>query len=102
LSGIASTPAPADLEHFDRRSLPLLAVNLDAASDAFGHGDWSRGPAVHAHLAVEATSKGRPRSAHDMMIAATASATNRILLTTDAKAGFDQLTGVRYEVLTTS
>jgi tRNA(fMet)-specific endonuclease VapC len=37
-----------------------------------------------------------------MMIAATAAATNRILLTTDAKAGFDQLTGVRSEVLATS
>jgi predicted nucleic acid-binding protein len=37
-----------------------------------------------------------------MMIAATAAATNRVLLTTDAKAGFDQLTGVRSEVLTTS
>lgn len=57
---------------------------------------------VHARLAVEAMSKGRPRSAYDMMIAATAAATNRILLTTDAKAGFDQLTGVRSEVLTTS
>ena len=57
---------------------------------------------VHARLAVEAMSKGRPRSAYDMMIAATAAATNRILLTTHAKAGFDQLTGVRSEVLTTS
>jgi len=34
------------------------------------------------------------------MIAATAAATNRILLTTDTNAGFDQLTGVRAEVLT--
>jgi tRNA(fMet)-specific endonuclease VapC len=34
-----------------------------------------------------------------MMIAATAAATSRILLTTDASAGFDQLTGVRTEVL---
>jgi tRNA(fMet)-specific endonuclease VapC len=57
---------------------------------------------VHARLAVEAMTTGRPRSAHDMMIAATAAATNRILLTTDAKAGFDQLTGVRSEVLATS
>jgi hypothetical protein len=30
-----------------------------------------------------------------MMTAATAAATNRILLTTEASAGFDQLTGVR-------
>jgi tRNA(fMet)-specific endonuclease VapC len=70
-------------------SLPIETYDLDVAR-------------VHARLAVEAMSKGRPRSAYDMMIAATAAATNRILLTTDAKAGFDQLTGVRSEVLTTS
>jgi hypothetical protein len=34
-----------------------------------------------------------------MMIAATAASTSRTLLTTDARAGFDQLTGVRAEVL---
>jgi predicted nucleic acid-binding protein len=33
------------------------------------------------------------------LIAATAASTSRILLTTDARAGFDQLTGVRAEVL---
>ncbi len=70
-------------------SLPVEAYNLDVAR-------------VHARLAAEAMSKGRPRSAYDLMIAATAVATNRVLLTTDAKAGFDQLTGVRSEVLTTS
>ena len=69
-------------------SLPIEAYNLGVAR-------------VHARLAVEAMSKGRPRSAYDMMIAATAAATNRILLTTDADAGFDQLTGVRTEVLNT-
>jgi predicted nucleic acid-binding protein len=35
-----------------------------------------------------------------MMIAAAAASTGRILLATDASAGFDQLTGVRAEVLT--
>jgi tRNA(fMet)-specific endonuclease VapC len=70
-------------------SLPIETYNLNVAR-------------VHAQLAVEAMSTGRPRSAYDMMIAATAAATNRVLLTTDAKAGFDQLTGVRSEVLATS
>ncbi len=69
--------------------LPIESYSLDVAR-------------VHARLAVEAMSKGRPRSAYDVMIAATAAATNRVLLTTDAKAGFDQLTGVRSEVVTTS
>lgn len=70
-------------------SLPIDAYNLEVAR-------------VHARLAVEAMSKGRPRSTYDMMIAATAAATDRVLLTTDAKAGFDQLTGVRVEMLTAS
>jgi tRNA(fMet)-specific endonuclease VapC len=69
-------------------SLPIEAYNLGVAR-------------VHARLAAEAMSQGRPRSAYDMMIAATAAATNRILFTTDASAGFDQLTGVRAEVLST-
>jgi len=69
--------------------LPIESYSLDVAR-------------VHARLAVEAMSKGRPRSAYDLMIAATAAATNRVLLTTDAKAGFDQLTGVRSEVVANS
>jgi tRNA(fMet)-specific endonuclease VapC len=34
-----------------------------------------------------------------MMIAATAAASSRIPLTTDTSAGFDQLTGIRAELL---
>jgi tRNA(fMet)-specific endonuclease VapC len=67
-------------------SLPIEAYNVGVAR-------------VHARLAVEAMSKGKPRSAYDMMIASTAVAANRVLLTTDASAGFDQLPGVRAEVL---
>jgi tRNA(fMet)-specific endonuclease VapC len=67
-------------------SLPIEAYTLGVAR-------------VHARLAAEAMSQGKPRSAYDMMIAATAAAANRVLLTTDASAGFGQLTGVRAEVL---
>ena len=67
-------------------SLPIEAYNVGVAR-------------VHARLVVEAMSKGKPRSAYDMMIASTAVAANRILLTTDASAGLDQLSGVRAEVL---
>lgn len=54
---------------------------------------------IHARLAVGAISKGKQRFAYDMMIAATAVATNRVLLTTDGKAEFNQLAGVRSEVI---
>lgn len=54
---------------------------------------------IHARLIVEAMSKGKQRSAYDLMIAATAAATSRILITTDGKAEFDELPGVRSEVI---
>jgi tRNA(fMet)-specific endonuclease VapC len=44
-------------------------------------------------------STGKQRSAYDLTIAATAAATSRILLTTDAKAEFNQLAGVRSELI---
>jgi tRNA(fMet)-specific endonuclease VapC len=67
-------------------SLPIESYGLEVAR-------------VHARLAVQAMAAGKVRSAYDMIIAATAVATNRILLTTDASAGFGQLAGVRCEVL---
>jgi tRNA(fMet)-specific endonuclease VapC len=54
---------------------------------------------VHARLAVQALSGGRPRSAYDMIVAATAVAEARTLLTTDASAQFAELAGVTAEVL---
>jgi len=54
----------------------------------------------HAELLVHARRTGRPRSAHDLIIAATARATDRILFTTDSKAGFDELPGVQARLLT--
>jgi predicted nucleic acid-binding protein len=67
-------------------SLPVESYNVSIAR-------------VHARLAVEAMAKGRARSANDMMIAATAASTSRVLLTTNASADFDQLSGVRAELL---
>ena len=76
------------------------AVRVEAILSSLPIESYTVGVArVHARLAVEAMAKGRPRSANDMMIAATAAATSRILLTTDASAGFDQLAGLRAEVL---
>ena len=51
----------------------------------------------HAALLAHARRSGRPRGAHDLLIAATASATGRLLLTTDHNA-FDGLPGVSYRL----
>lgn len=49
---------------------------------------------VHARLLAHVQRTGRPRGAHDLIIAATASATGRMLLTTDARARFAELPGL--------
>jgi tRNA(fMet)-specific endonuclease VapC len=48
---------------------------------------------IHARLLAHARREGKPRGAHDLIIAATAAATARTLLTTDAKAVFSDLPG---------
>jgi len=89
------------VERGDEKHRPARAIRVEAILSSLPVEDYNVGVArVHARLAVEAMAKGRARSANDMMIAATAAATNRTLLTTDASADFDQLTGVRAEVLT--
>ncbi|MBL8929046.1 MAG: PIN domain-containing protein [Kineosporiaceae bacterium] len=54
----------------------------------------------HAALLAHVHRTGRPRGAHDLIIAASARATGRILLTTDAKADFGELPEVEHRLLT--
>ncbi|PZU45475.1 MAG: VapC toxin family PIN domain ribonuclease [Microbacterium sp.] len=53
---------------------------------------------AHALLLAHARRTGAPRGAHDLIIAATAIATDRILFTTDRAARFAELPGVRVVV----
>lgn len=48
----------------------------------------------HAELLAHTARTGSPRGTHDLIIAATARATNRMLLTTDQRASFETLPGV--------
>lgn len=62
-------------------------------------------PAVAAHhatLLAHVHRAGRPRGAHDLIIAATARATERLLVTTDAQAGFADLPDVRVRLVQTA
>jgi tRNA(fMet)-specific endonuclease VapC len=57
----------------------------------------SYGPAtarVHARLLAHVRRVGKPRGAHDLIIAATAAAADRMVLTTDVGAGWNELPGV--------
>jgi tRNA(fMet)-specific endonuclease VapC len=67
-------------------SVPIVDYTLDVAR-------------THARLAVQAMHRGRPRPAYDMIVAATAVAEGRILLTTDASADFTGLAGLSAELL---
>jgi tRNA(fMet)-specific endonuclease VapC len=103
IAAITAMELLVGVERADDAHRQARAVHVEALLSSLPIESYSLGVArVHARLTVEAISKGRPRSAYDMMIASTAAAANRVLLTTDANAGFDQLTGVRAEVLSIS
>lgn len=60
------------------------------------------GPAVarhHAELLAHTQRLGQPRGAHDLIIAATARATGRTLITTDERARFGALPGLTARVV---
>lgn len=60
--------------------------------------DYTEATATHhARLIAHARRSGRPRGAHDLIIAAHAAQTERILLSRDAFARFGQLPGVTAE-----
>jgi tRNA(fMet)-specific endonuclease VapC len=62
--------------------------------------DYDRAVAVHhAALLAHVRRSGRPRGAHDLIIAATARATGRTLVSTDARAGFDDLPDVQVRLV---
>jgi len=61
-------------------SLPVLSYDLEVARN-------------HTQLLVAVRASGRPRGAHDLIIAATARATRRTVVTTD-DSGFDDLPGL--------
>ena len=61
-------------------TLPIIGYDLDVAR-------------AHTQLLVAVRKAGRHRGAHDLIIAATALASGRVLVTSD-RAGFDDLAGV--------
>jgi len=62
--------------------------------------DYTLEVAVHyAALLAHVRRAGRPRGAHDLIIAATARATGRLLVSTDERAGFAELPEVQVRIL---
>lgn len=65
----------------DVAAIPVVAYDADVAR-------------VHAGLLAEVQRRGRPRGAHDLIIAASALATDRAVVTRDAR-GFSDIDGLR-------
>lgn len=100
IAAITAMELLVGVERADEAHRQARAVRVEAILSSLPVEPYTVGIArVHARLVVEAMARGRSRSANDMMIAATAAATGRVLLTTDGSAVFGQLTGVRAEVL---
>ncbi|MBT2233909.1 PIN domain-containing protein [Nonomuraea sp. NEAU-A123] len=54
---------------------------------------------VHARLMAHVRREGKKRGAYDLLIAATAATTARTVITMDSSAAFDDLPGVRAQVV---
>lgn len=99
IASVTAMELLVEVERADEARRQARSIRVEAVLASLPIEDYTLGVArIHARLAVEAMSRGKQRSAYDLIIAATA-ATSRILLTTDGKAEFDQLTGVRSEVI---
>jgi len=100
IASVTAVELLVGVERADEAHRQARSVRVEAVLASLPIEDYTLAVArIHARLTVQAMSTGKPRSAYDLMIAATAAATNRILLTTDAKGEFNQLAGVRSEVV---
>ncbi|MEY2848982.1 MAG: hypothetical protein RI885_1647 [Actinomycetota bacterium] len=82
-------------EHRQAREAFVLNIVTSLPVEPYG----SRAALAHARLLAHVQRSGRHRGAHDLIVAATAIATGRIILTTDRRARFDDLPGVECVVV---
>jgi tRNA(fMet)-specific endonuclease VapC len=83
------------VELADRRRRPRRKALVDGLLAAVAVESYDVDVArSHAALLAHARRSGRPRGAHDLIIAATALACDRIVVTADAR-GFEALPGLR-------
>jgi tRNA(fMet)-specific endonuclease VapC len=98
LAAITASELLVGVELADEQRRPARRATVDAILNAFDVIAFDIEIARHhAALLAHARRSGRPRGAHDLQIAATARATGRVLVTTDAHA-FDDLPAVDHRV----
>jgi tRNA(fMet)-specific endonuclease VapC len=100
---IASITATEILVGVERSKPPfrdLRALHVEAMLSVFPREDYTLEIArLHAHLIKHTNQIGRPRGAFDLIIAATAGATGRTLISIDGAADFADLPGVIAETV---
>lgn len=83
------------VERADTANRARRLAFVEKLLDALAVEDYTTETAVaHGHLLAHARRQGRPRGAHDLIVAATAAATGRTLVTSDARAAFGDLPGI--------
>jgi tRNA(fMet)-specific endonuclease VapC len=99
IAAITASELLVGVELADAQRRPARKATVDAILATFDviafDSDIAR---HHAALLAHACRTGRPRGAHDLQIAATARATRRVLITSDAHA-FDDLPAVAHRVI---
>lgn len=91
LVGLARAPGAARERRQARIDALLGTLPVEQYTQQTAH--------AHSTLIVEAMRSGRRRGSFDLIIAATAMATGRTVLTTDAAADFGSLPGVSVRVI---
>ena len=99
IAAITAAELLVGVEFADRRHRTRRGAFVEDILETLTIEDYSLSTAgAHAHLLAFARSSGTPRGAHDLMIAATAAASGRTLVTADAR-GFAGLPGVETRVV---
>jgi tRNA(fMet)-specific endonuclease VapC len=96
IAAITAAELLAGVRLADERHRARRAAFVDAVLDAIPVADYDLDVArAHADLLAHVRTTGRPRGAHDLLIAATARTTRRIVVSADAQA-FADLPGVQH------
>jgi tRNA(fMet)-specific endonuclease VapC len=95
IAAITAAELLVGVELADARRRPDRAAYVDDVLATVPVEDYTPDEAAaHARLLAHVRRTGRPRGAHDLIIAATATATRRTVLTSDGSAAFADLPGV--------
>jgi len=95
IAAITAAELLVGVELADARRRPDRAAYVDDVLATVPVEDYTLDvAAAHARLLAHVRRTGRPRGAHDLIIAATATATRRTVLTSDGSAAFADLPGV--------